>query len=211
MATDLERAANAVSLPPALADRMRNVARGIDEVHWRLPHRVHKPKGGFVQPSHTHTLESTLVIPRHTDVLGASDSHNATVRIVNTALLRYRQTSPPEHQRLILGAVARYLVLDPDPSAVLYPGTLGDTIFLMLGPNELTGVDRFLRQADPFGRFGLQHFFDDTSPSPCATSHRRDWESKVNRPDRALIALLALGAGDMHAPETRLSILWTDH
>ena len=44
MAIDLERAANAVSLPPVPGDRIRDVARGIDEVYWRVPHKVHKPE-----------------------------------------------------------------------------------------------------------------------------------------------------------------------
>ena len=213
MAIDLEGAAEGESLPRALVDRMRDVAQGIDEVYWRLPHAVHEPQGGLVQRSHIHTLEAVSVIPGYsdpyTDRWGGAYGHNATVRIANTVLMRYRQTGAPEYRRLVLDAAAQYLESEPDPHAVLYPGTLGDAIFLMLGAHELTGDGRFLRRADDFGRLALERFFDDTSPLPCATSHHGHYESNINRPDTLVMALLALW-GRTHAPGTELRILWTD-
>jgi len=63
LAIDLARAANAASLPPVPGDRIWDVARGIDEVYWRILHKAYKPKGRFVQRNPMHTLEEVLVIP----------------------------------------------------------------------------------------------------------------------------------------------------
>ena len=79
MTVDLERVANAASLPLVPRDRIRDVARGIDEVYWRVPHKVHKPEGRLVQRNPIHTLEEILVITGYsvpyTDLWGEAYGH----------------------------------------------------------------------------------------------------------------------------------------
>ncbi len=212
LAIDLWRSINE-QLPEELNQRMREMALKIDLVYHQLPHKVHENGGGFVQRSHVHTLEAITLLNQHespyTDRWGGAYGHRATVKVANKCLLRYRQTGSEEYRKLVLDSASQYLESEPDPEQVVYPGTMGDAIFLMLGAYELTGGQRFLNRADHFGRLALETFFDDHSPLPRATSLHDHYEANINRPDTLMMALLKLWEA-FNELERDLSLVWID-
>ena len=212
LAIDLWRSTEGGDLPEQLTHPMRQMALGIDEVYKRLPHKVHEG-GGLVQRSHIDTLEAISVIPGYsdpyTDRWGGAYGHRATVKVANKLVLRYQQTNDEGLRRLILDAAAQYLDSEPDADAVIYPGTLADTVFLMLAVHEMTGERRFLDRADHFGTLAVQMFFDEGSPLPRATSQHDHYEANINRPDTLVMALLKLWEA-LEEPETVLPLVWND-
>jgi hypothetical protein len=212
LAIDLWRSAESGYLPDQLVQRMQDMALQIDEVYHLLPHEVND-HGGFVQRSHIHTLEAITLLDEHesphTDLWGGAYGHRATVKVANKCLLRYRQTGSEDYRRLVLDAASQYLDSEPDSEQVVYPGTMGDAIFLMVGAYELTGEKRFLDRADTFGQLSLSMFFDDDSPLPRATSVNDHYEANINRPDTLVMALLKLSAA-LSDEESNLSLIWID-
>ncbi len=212
LAIDLWRSAESGYLPDNLAERMQNMALKIDEIYHLLPHEVNE-KGGFVQRSQIHTLEAISLLDEHgspyTDLWGGAYGHRATVKVANKCLLRYRQTSSEDYRRLVLGAASQYLDSEPDSDQVVYPGTMGDAIFLMVGAYELTGDERFLNRAAYFGQLALTMFFDDDSPLPRAISVHDHYEANINRPDTLIMALFKLWA-ILNDEDSSLSLIWID-
>ena len=212
LAIDLWRSAATGYLPDELVQRMRNRALQIDEVYHLLPHKVHEG-GGFVQRSHIHTLEAITLLAEHedpyTDRWGGAYGHRATVKVANKCLLRYRQTSNEAYRQLVLDAALQYLDSEPDPDLIVYPGTLGDAIFLMAGAYELTGDQQFLNRADHFGNMALEMFFDNDSPLPRATSVHDHYEANINRPDTLMMALLRLW-GLLSEQDDHFNVTWID-
>ena len=212
MAIDLWRSAGSGHLPDELNERMRLMALQIDDVYHRLPHNVHEG-GGFVQRSHIHTLEAVTLLDEHgspyTDRWGGAYGHRATVKVANKCLLRYRQTGNEAFRQLVLDAARQYLDSVPDQNQVVYPGTVGDAIFLMAGAYELSGDERFLDRADYFGQLALTMFFDSGSPLPRATSVHDHYEANINRPDTLMMALLKLWA-ILNEQDENINLIWID-
>lgn len=213
LAIDLWRSADTGHLPENLSRRMREMAMQIDDVYHRLPHKVSENGGGFVQRSHVHTLEAITLLDEHespyTDRWGGAYGHRATVKVANKCLIRYRQTGSEEYRQLVLDAASQYIDSEPDTDLVIYPGTMGDAIFLMLGAYEITGDQRFLNRADHFGHLALEIFFEDHSPLPRATSLHDHYEANINRPDTLMMALLKLWEA-FNDPGMDLSLIWID-
>lgn len=199
-------------IPDELAERMRTRGEMTDRVFQSLPHMVGEG-GGFVQRSHIHTLDaSTLgddIGEAYTERWGGAYGESATTSIANICLLRYRQTGDAGHRALVLDAARQYLDSEPERGQVLYPGTLGDAIFLMLGAYELTGEQIFLERADHFGSLALEFFFDEVSPLPRATTLHHHYEANINRPETLVMALFNLWAY-MSGREGELNLLWAD-
>ena len=212
LAIDLWRSADSDQLPENITNQMKQMARQIDEVYHRLPHKVHEG-GGFVQRSHVHTLEAITLLDEHespyTDLWGGAYGHRATVKVANKCLLRYRQTGSEDYRQIVLDAASLYLDSKPEDDMVVYPGTMGDAIFLMLGAYELAGEERYLNRADYFGRLALDMFFDDDSPLPRATSKHDHYEANINRPDTLVMSLLKLWES-LNPYEDKLSLIWID-
>jgi len=212
LAIDLWRSADSGYVPDELAQRMQDMALMIDDVYHRLPHKVHE-EGGFVQRSHVHTLEAITLLDEHehsrTDRWGGAYGHRATVKVANKCLLRFRQTESEDYRRLVHDAASQYLDSEPDPYLVIYPGTLGDAIFLMIGAYEITGDERFLERADYFGRLSLDMFFDEYTPLPRATSQHDHYEANINRPDTLLMALFHLW-GTLNGQDDNIELIWLD-
>jgi hypothetical protein len=212
LAIDLWRSAESGYLPDELAQRMQDIAQKIDQVYHQLPHEV-GDNGGFVQRSHVHTLEAVTLLDEHgnpyTDLWGGAYGHRATVKVANKCLLRYRQTGSEDYRQLVLDGASQYLDSEPESEQVVYPGTMGDAIFLMAGAYELSGDTRFLDRADYFGQLSLSMFFDDDSPLPRATSRHDHYEANINRPDTLVMALLHLWAV-LNDEESNLTLIWID-
>ena len=72
----------------------------------------------------------------------------------------------------------------------MYPGVLGDAIYLMLTIHDLTREKKYLNRADKFGNDAVEIFFKD-SPLPGASS-MHDYYKAVTRSDMLFMSLMIL-------------------
>ncbi len=183
----------AACMPDALAATMRDVAARTDKVFLRLPHDLGPNGKGFNKIASTHTLDVRKWGARgaYTDLwaTGYGDATDATIG--NLCMLRYRQVKLDGYKRLVVDAARRYLTAEPDIAFPIYPGTLGDVIFLLLAGHELTGDAAFLDRADVMADRAIAMFFEPGCSLPKASSKHDHYEA-ITRADTLAMALLKL-------------------
>lgn len=150
-----------------------------------------------------------LATPREWSAVGATAyGENTGAQMANLCLLRYRQNGNEGYRRLVLAAADRYLESEPDIGFPVYPGTLGDTILLMLGAHELSGAGQYLARAAHFARQACAMFLDEQSPLPRASS-RHDHYEGITRAITLMMALLKLWQVK-EQPRATVSLTWSD-
>ncbi len=210
LAIDLHEAAQ--HMPQNTAEKMRACADRTDAVFLAIPHDLSREGPGFLTTVDADKLGREPVAAWEyrgytqtwaTGYGGATDASGA-----NICYLRYKQIQRDIYRRLVISAARRYMDQEPDRSFPLYPGTMGDVIWLLLNAHELTGEDSYLARAQHFAHVAQAIFLDDTSPLPRAASHTDHYEA-ITRADTLMMALLRLWAVE-HAPQVRLGLIYTD-
>lgn len=187
LAVSLELAAPRV--PPELAARMRAVAAANDEV--------------FAQ---THTAPAAGEAADTNLWTNAYGSGPRTGR-ANLLMLRYRQTGKDLYRRMVLAEADLYREQQINLSSPVWPGTVGDAVWLMLDAHELTGNTGYLEAAGRFAREGVSLFLPE-GPLPRA-SHAHDHYEAVTNGDTLMMALLRLWMV-LNRPEAALVLTCTD-
>ena len=208
LAVDLWDGAELV--PDPLRSKMRRSASRTDKVFLKLEHDV-KPGGkGFVKIASTHTLDIRKWGDRGAYTrMWATGYGDATEAVVaDLCMLRYGQVKLDGYKKLILGAAARYLDSEPDIEFPVYPGTLGDVIYLMLAARQISGQDVYLDRADHFARRAVGLFLDAGSPLPKASSKHGHYEA-ITRADTLMMAVLELWAA-RNRPELKLGFVYPE-
>ena len=178
-------------MPASLAAKMRARAKKTDDVYLRLEHNVTPEGYGFVSGAHIDTLKRfadgkwTHTRPWATGYGKATDAQTAML-----CYLRYRQMELDGYRTLILGAAARYLDSEPDTQIAVYPGAMGDVIFLLLAAHEITERREYVERADHFAQLALKLFFG-RSPLPKASTRHEHYEA-ITRGDTLMMGLLKL-------------------
>lgn len=210
LAVDMANAA--AKVPAPLSTKLLEMAAGIDEVYVKQPHDLSPGGRGFVTLSEMAPPEGVDIASRKDlgySRLWATGYGEATdAQSANLCLLRYRQSKHPGYRTLIIDAARRYLDRDPDLSFPLYPGTMGDVIFLLLDAHELSGDPRFLARAKTMAAKSIEIFFDASSPLPKASSHHDHYEA-ITRADTLAMALLRVALVD-GKPRPTVRLVWND-
>lgn len=209
LAVDLEDSAWRV--PPDLGNKLRATAARTDKVFLRINHDLSPGGTGFVTTAHTHTLDQGDV--RYNKIahsrLWATGYGQATdAAAANLCMLRYRQTGLDGYRKLILDAAERYMASEIDTSVPVYPGTMGDVMYLMLAAHEITGNARYLERADRFAAQAVDLFLTDGSPLPKASTAQPQYEA-ITRGDTMMMALLKLWAV-RNRPGLELALVYND-
>lgn len=193
LAVDLEDGASCV--PEALAEKMRRCATRTDGIFLSLPHGLEKDGKGFVWSARADTLRTDDAITSkwrsYSRTWATGYGEQTDAGIANLCLLRYRQVPHEGYKRLVVETADRYLDSEPITDFPVYPGTLGDVIFLLTSTYELTNQKKYLERADHFARVAIGLFLDDGSPLPRATTQHDHYEA-ITRGDTLMMALLKL-------------------
>jgi hypothetical protein len=210
LAVDLHDAAS--KLPNLLGGRMHALARSIDSVYSRTSHELHNEGRGFVVSGNTETLRAEDVRdsgqPAYTDLWATGYGQATDAAAGNICVLRYRQTGSEYYKDFVIASANRYLDADPDLLFPLYPGTMGDVIYLLLAAYEISQEIQYLRRADDLAQTSLHLFFDQDNPLPKASSHHDHYEA-ITRADTLMMAMLKLWAIHYHTSFSA-SLLWCD-
>jgi hypothetical protein len=192
LAVDLWDAAD--NVPQNLARKMRQRALKSDKVYLTLAHDF-TPKGkGFVAGAYVHTLERLTEGPwTDTAIWGTGYGKATDAQIAMLCYLRCQQVKMDGYRKLVLGAGSRYLYTKPNTRITLYPGSMAESIFLMLACYKLTGQDYYLDRAEYFADQAVDIFLDDGSPLPKASSAHDHYET-ITGGDDLMMALLDLWA-----------------
>ncbi|HPX42332.1 MAG TPA: hypothetical protein PLF51_17980, partial [Candidatus Hydrogenedentes bacterium] len=174
---------------PELAARMRAVAAANDEV-FAQTHAA--PAAGEAADTNLWT--------------NAYGSGPRTGR-ANLLMLRYRQTGKDLYRRMVLAEADLYREQQINLSSPVWPGTVGDAVWLMLDAHELTGNTGYLEAAGRFAREGVSLFLPE-GPLPRA-SHAHDHYEAVTNGDTLMMALLRLWMV-LNRPEAALVLTCTD-
>lgn len=189
MAIDLSTAAAAVPRP--LRIKLLRTSKSNDDFFLCLPHDFGDAGKGFVATSdYFSQTESTPSAYCPTWASGYGIATNAQAAM--TCYERYRQTKDQRYADLVVKAAALYLASEPDAAIELYPGPLGDAIFLMVSAFRLTGDPQYLDRACGFADQAIALFWDH-GPLPRASSRTRHYET-ITRADTLARALLLLSA-----------------
>jgi len=189
MTVDLSTAAAAVPRP--LRKKLLRTCKSNDRFFLSLPHDFGDAAKGFVATSdYFAQTQSTPSAYCPTWASGYGIATNAQAAM--TCYERYRQTKDQRYADLVINAADPYLVSDPDATIELYPGPLGDAIFLMVSAFKLTGDGRYLNRACRFADQAVAVFWDD-GPLPRASSRTRHYET-ITRADTLARSLLLLSA-----------------
>jgi hypothetical protein len=162
----------APDVPPEPAATMRAVAAANDEV---FAQNYTDPDAGQVQSENLWTNAYGS---------GPRTGH------ANLFMLRYRQTGKDLYRRALLVEADLYREEQINLSSPVWPGTVGEAIWLMLDAHELTGNTGYLQTATRFAREGIALFLQD-GPLPKA-SHVHDHYEAVTNGDTLMMALLRL-------------------
>jgi hypothetical protein len=188
----------APAMPKALGDRMKALARRLDERFLASPHRV-SSGGGFAATLHTATGEprSRSSNRPHTDIWATGYGYEMTAGFAGACFERLLQleTGHPDlagrYRALVLAAAGQYRTAEPPVGELLKPHSLAAAVNLMLQAHELTGDGAFLSRAQHFALAGIGLFLDDGSPLPKATSRHAHYEAITGGPD-FMLSLLEL-------------------
>ena len=169
-------------VPDALAETMRAAARANDAV--------------FAEEQAVRAAPSS----GDADLWSNAYGSGARAGRGNTLMLRYRQTQNDVYRQAVLQEAALYRGQEVNLSSPVWPGTLGDAVWLMLNAHELTAEPEYLDEARRFARRGMELFLHD-GPLPPA-SHTHDHYEAVTNGDTLIMALLRLAVGttDTDAP-----------
>ena len=189
LAIDLHDGAQKV--PRETADQMLACANRIDEVFLRLPHLPEPGGKGFVTLADTATLGNESTSYADTWATGYGDYTAA--QVANLCLLRYGQKPSEGYRELILDAADRYLDSNPPTDIHVYPGALGDAIWLLVAAHGMTGDAKYLDRADVLAGEAHRLFLDDGCPLPRASSKASHYEA-ITRGDTLMLSLLKLWA-----------------
>jgi hypothetical protein len=207
LAVDLWEGAKKV--PEDLARKMRFCASKSDQVYLRIKHDFSPNGVGFISGCNADTLEPLTDGPwTNTDIWVTGYGKYTDAQDAMMCYERYRQVGLEGYKKLILAASARYLDSELDESETIYPGVLGDVIYLMLVAHELSGDAKYLKRADYFADKATKLFFDSDSPLPKASSIHQHYEA-ITRSDTLMMALLRLWAVH-NQPGKELSLVYSD-
>jgi len=182
LAVDLWETARKV--PDRLAEKMRKRALKTDVIYLRLEHDFSPDGKGFVAGANVHTLERLTEGPwTDTDIWATAYGKSTDAQVAMLCYLRYKQVGNEGFHRLVVDSAARYLDTSPNMDITLFPGSLGNAIFLMLASHELSGDKRYLDRADYFARQALEVFFDEGCPLPKASSEDNQYETITGSDD----------------------------
>lgn len=201
---------SAKHVPDPLATAMRASAEKTDKVFLAIAHDLEPGGAGFVTVCDTDTLGAGD--PRggahrtHSRLWATGYGDQTDAQMANLCMLRYRQTKEPGYRDLVVKTAQRYLASDVDTSFPVYPGTLGDAIWLMLDAHTLTGDAVYRDRAVHFADVALGMFLDG-APLPQASSAHGHYEA-VTRGDTLMMSLLRLSQTDGTNPDSDL--VYTD-
>ncbi len=182
---------HAEGMPASLAAKMRTRAGKTDEVYLRLEHDLSPEGYGFVSGAHIDTLKRFVDGKwTHTRQWATGYGKATDAQTAMLCYLRYRQVKLDGYRALILGAAGRYLDSEPDAQIAVYPGAMGDVIFLLLAAHEITGRKEYVERADHFAQLALKLFFG-SSPLPKASTRHEHYEA-ITRGDTLMMSLLKL-------------------
>ena len=199
----------AKKVPDPLARKMRFCASKSDHVYLRIKHDFSPNGPGFISGVNADTLEPlTVGAWTHSRIWASSYGKYTDAQAAMLCYERYRQVDLGGYKKLILASAARYLISEPDPNATIYPGSLGNVIFLMVVSHELSGDAKYLNRADHFAEKAIEIFFDADSPLPRASSIHQHYET-VTRCDTLMMSLLKLWEAH-NQPDKKLSLVYTD-
>ena len=205
LAVDL--AACAPLVPKDLGQRMLTFARRVDDMFLKLDHDFSPEGHGFVSGCNADNYERfTKGSWTHTQLYTTGYGKMTDAQEANLCHLRYQQVKLLKYEQLILAAAGRYLTTDPDPKAVVYPGAVGDVLWLLVACHELTGDAKYLDRADHVAGVARTMLFDDSSPLPKASSRHGHYEA-ITRADTLMMALLKLWAVRSRA---HLTLVYSD-
>ena len=203
LAVDLWEGAGMVS--EASAQRMRNSALKCDRIFLGMSHEAGPDGRGIIKTAYTDTLKAQD--GGYTRLWATGYGDQTLAALANLCLLRYWQTQSEGYLDLAVRAADRYLDSEPDIEFPVYPGTLGDVIYLMLEAYEITGQAKYLTRAQHFARKSVELFLTD-SPLPRATDKHDHYEA-ITRADTLMMALLRLWAVE-NRPDLQLRLIYTD-
>jgi hypothetical protein len=210
LAIDLCESASMV--PEKLAARMLDCAEQIDGVFLKIYHCPDLEGGGFVTQANTHTLaaEDVREICKrfYSDPWIAGYGHQSHAQIANQCMIRFRQTQKEGYKELIMKTADYYLNHEISFEFPVYPGTIGQVIWLMLNAYELTGDLNYLNRAEYFAGQAVGLFLADESSLPSATSEHHHYEA-ITRADTFMMSLLRLWAVQ-NRTDLELSLTWCD-
>ena len=178
----------APKVPPKLAAKMQEVAATNDEVFAAAQADAGTAGGGNLW----------------SNAYGGSGPAGR----VNVCMLRYRQVRHDAYRRAVIQTAEAYRSRQVNLSQPVWPGTMGNVIFLMLGAHELTGEQKYLDAADASAQKGVELFLADGSPLPKA-SHTHDHYEAVTNGDTLMMALLRLWQVQ-NQPALKLELVFTD-
>ncbi|NQT18047.1 MAG: hypothetical protein HQ582_35170, partial [Planctomycetes bacterium] len=109
----------------------------------------------------------------------------------NVCMLRYRQVAADAYRRTVLQWADVYRRREVNLSEPVWPGTMGNVVFLMLNAHELTADATYLDAADRFAQKGIELFLGDGCRLPMA-SHVHDHYEAVTNGDTLMMSLIRL-------------------
>jgi hypothetical protein len=184
---------------------MRFCATKTDSVFLRIKHDLTPNGVGFIRGANADTLQP-LTVGKWTHTLPWDKTTEAQVAML--CYKRYRQVGLEGYKKLILASAERYLINEPDADAMIFPGKVGNAIFLMITANDLSGDAKYLNRADFFAQKAIEMFFDADSPLPKAGSKLQHYEA-VTRADTLMMSLLKLWEVQ-NQPGKKLSLVYND-
>jgi hypothetical protein len=138
-----------------------------------------------------------------------SNAYGSGARVgrTNVYMLRYRQCGGDAYRQAILQDAIRYRDQEINLTNPVWPGTVGDAVWLMLNAYELTGRDRYLQAANRFTQKGVELFLAD-NPLPRA-SHLHNHYEAVTNGDTFMMALLQLWV-TQNRPDLKVKLVYVD-
>ncbi|MFH1267315.1 MAG: hypothetical protein ABIK89_16450 [Planctomycetota bacterium] len=201
----------AQKVPEPLGDKMRACAARTDDLFLKLSHDLGPEGQGFLGRGVTSSLAPDPNVAghsSHTDTWSTGYGEYTDAQMAMFCLLRYQQVKREGYKRLFLAAVERYVAREPDRSAVLWPGVMGDAITLLLAAYRTTGDPKYVARAGQLADAAVEVFFPGDSPLPKASSLHDHYEA-ITRADTLAMALLDLWAAK-HRPDVDLGMIWPE-
>jgi pectate lyase-like protein len=182
----------AAHVPQDLATRLREVARANDEVFSKT-----------VPDMATASAQKVDAEALWSNAYGAGPRAGRA----NVYMLRYRQSQNEAYRRATLQEADLYRNHDIDLTQPVWPGTIGDAIWLMLNGHELTSDDIYLQAADTFAQKAVATYLD-LGPLPRASQQHTHYEAVTNG-DTLMMALLKLSLVQ-NPPESSVDLTYTN-
>jgi hypothetical protein len=127
--------------------------------------------------------------------------------LANHGMERFRQVGLDGYRKFVL--LVGNLGLGADlPEEDLHLRTVGDSIWLMAACHELTGDEKYLRQADRFAARAIKLFLTNGSPLPRMSTQDEHYEA-VTCGDSMMLSLLKLWLAE-NKPDLTVDLVYTD-